>query len=62
LGDIAHIERGYQDPPAPKVRHNGHEVIALGISMARGGDIIALGKDLALASQNYATPYPQVLN
>ncbi|MBP8853357.1 MAG: efflux RND transporter permease subunit, partial [Moraxellaceae bacterium] len=38
LGDIARIERGYQDPPAPKVRHDGREVIALGISMARGGD------------------------
>lgn len=58
LGDIAHIERGYQDPPAPKVRHNGKEVIALGISMARGGDIIALGKDLALASQKLRETLP----
>ena len=46
LGDIAKIERGYADPPTPKVRHNGKEVIALGISMAKGGDIIALGKQL----------------
>ncbi|MBH1972238.1 MAG: efflux RND transporter permease subunit [Moraxellaceae bacterium] len=58
LGDIAHVERGYQDPPAPKVRHNGKEVIALGISMARGGDIIALGKDLALASQKLRATLP----
>ena len=58
LGDIAHIERGYQDPPAPKVRHNGKEVIALGISMARGGDIITLGKDLALASQKLRETLP----
>ena len=58
LGDIAHIERGYQDPPAPKVRHNGKEVIGLGISMARGGDIIALGKDLALASQKLRETLP----
>ena len=46
LGDIAEIQRGYVDPPAVKVRHQGKEVIALGVSMAKGGDIIALGKSL----------------
>lgn len=46
LGDIADVKRGYVDPPAVKVRHQGKEVIALGISMAKGGDIIALGKAL----------------
>lgn len=46
LGDIAEIKRGYVDPPAVKVRHQGREVIALGVSMAKGGDIIALGKAL----------------
>ena len=46
LGDIAEIKRGYSDPPSPKVRHQGHEVIALGVSMAKGGDIISLGKSL----------------
>jgi multidrug efflux pump len=46
LGDIAEIKRAYVDPPQVKVRHQGHEVIALGISMARGGDIIQMGKAL----------------
>src|SRR4051812_45029004 len=46
LGDIAEIKRGYVDPPAVKVRHDGKEVIALGVSMAKGGDIIRLGKSL----------------
>jgi len=46
LGDIAQVQRGYVDPPVVKVRHQGHEVIALGVSMAKGGDIIALGKAL----------------
>ena len=50
LGDIADITRGYVDPPQVKVRHDGHEVIALGVSMAKGGDIIALGKALREAS------------
>ncbi len=46
LGDIAEVKRGYIDPPGVKVRHQGKEVIALGVSMTRGGDIIALGKSL----------------
>ncbi|MGJ7603664.1 efflux RND transporter permease subunit [Variovorax sp. LT1R20] len=50
LGDIAEIHRGYVDPPAVKVHHQGKEVIALGVSMAKGGDIIALGKALKVAT------------
>jgi len=50
LGDIAEIHRGYIDPPAVKVHHQGKEVIALGVSMAKGGDIIALGKALKAAT------------
>ena len=46
LGDIADIGLGYEDPPAVLVRHNGKDSIALGISMAKGGDIIALGEAL----------------
>jgi multidrug efflux pump subunit AcrB len=50
LGDIATIERGFVDPPTVKVRHQGREVIALGVSMAKGGDIIALGKALMVST------------
>jgi len=46
LGDIAEVKRGYSDPPDVKVRANGKQVIAIGVSMAKGGDIIALGKGL----------------
>jgi multidrug efflux pump subunit AcrB len=46
LGDLATIRRDYADPPAVMVRHQGRDVIALGVSMAPGGDIIALGKAL----------------
>lgn len=49
LGDIAEIRRGYVDPPTVKVRHDGREVIALGVSMTKGGDIIRLGKALKAA-------------
>jgi multidrug efflux pump len=46
LSDIAEVKRGFVDPPTVKVRHQGKEVIALGVSMTKGGDIIALGKSL----------------
>lgn len=46
LGDFARVYRGYQDPPKSKMRFNGKEVIGLGISMEKGGNIIALGKNL----------------
>ena len=49
LGDVADIVRAYQDPPGVLVRHDGVDSIALGISMAKGGDIIALGKALKLS-------------
>jgi multidrug efflux pump len=46
LGDIAHVYRGYVDPPVAKVRYLGQEAVVLAVSMARGGDILQLGKDL----------------
>ncbi|MEO7160414.1 MAG: efflux RND transporter permease subunit, partial [Polaromonas sp.] len=46
LGDIAQIQRGYVDPPSVKVHHQGKEVIALGVAMTKGGDIIKLGQSL----------------
>ena len=46
LGDMAQIRRGYVEPATVKVRHQGQSVIALGVSMAKGGDIIALGQAL----------------
>ncbi len=58
LADIAEIRRAYVDPPAVKVRHQGKEVLALGISMVRGGDIIQLGKALGGASAGIQRDLP----
>jgi multidrug efflux pump len=44
LGEIAEVRRAVVDPPQVLVRHQGKPVIAVGVSMAKGGDIIALGK------------------
>ena len=58
LGDIAEIKREYVDPPLLKVRHQGKQVIALGVSMSKGGDIIALGKALAVATEKIDATLP----
>ncbi len=58
LGDIADIRQAYVDPPAVKVRYQGKEVIALGVSMAKGGDIIRLGKALKLAAGQIGRELP----
>jgi len=47
LGDFATVKRGYQDPPANKMRYNGKEVIGLGVSMEKGGNIITMGQGLS---------------
>ena len=46
LGDIATVKRGTIDPPGTTVRYGGKPALAIGVTMARGGDIIVLGKAL----------------
>ena len=63
LGDIATISRGYVDPPRERMRAGvsgdaGREVIGLGITMAKGGDIIRLGRALAQAEQRLLRELP----
>ncbi|MBE7940057.1 efflux RND transporter permease subunit [Ramlibacter aquaticus] len=58
LGDLARVYRGFVDPPQVKVRHDGQEAIALGVSMAKGGDIIRLGKALGVASKRISAGLP----
>jgi multidrug efflux pump len=58
LGDIAQVKRGYVDPASVKVHHQGEPVIALGVSMAKGGDIIALGHALKAATARIEKQLP----
>ena len=63
LGDVAKIQRGYVDPPRDKMRAGhrgeaGREVIGLGVSMAKGGDIIDLGRALADAERRIEATLP----
>ena len=46
LKDVADIKRGYADPNQPQMRFEGVPAVGIGVSMQKGGDIIALGKHL----------------
>jgi multidrug efflux pump subunit AcrB len=58
LGDIADIKRGYVDPAQIKVRFQGQQIVALGVSMTKGGDIIAMGKALKAATEKIGATLP----
>lgn len=58
LEDVATIRRATVDPPSPFVRVNGRAVVALGVSMLKGGDIIALGRNLDAAIENIKVQLP----
>ncbi|WP_287369601.1 efflux RND transporter permease subunit, partial [Thauera sp.] len=47
LGDIATIQRGYEDPPGYLVRSRGEDAVLLGMVMAKGENGLELGKRLA---------------
>jgi len=46
IGDVADVRRGFNDPPAPRMRFMGEDAIGLAVSMKDGGDILVLGKAL----------------
>lgn len=58
LGDFATIKREYKNPPQDKMRFNGKEVIGLGISMEKGGNIIDLGKHLDVEMSSLKSKLP----
>jgi multidrug efflux pump len=46
IRDLAEVHRGFNDPPAPRMRFMGEEAIGLAVAMKPGGDILILGKAL----------------
>jgi len=44
LGDIATVQRGFQDPPVYTIRHNGEDVLMVGVVMTDDGNVVELGK------------------
>ncbi|MFM4831449.1 efflux RND transporter permease subunit [Aeromonas media] len=46
LGDFTTVRRGYEDPQTYTIRHNGQQVLMLGLSMTNDGNIVQLGEAL----------------
>jgi multidrug efflux pump subunit AcrB len=58
LGDFTTITRGYEDPPMYTVRHNGQQVLMIGITMTNDGNIVDLGKLIEKAVANIQGELP----
>ena len=58
LGDIATFHRGPQDPPTFVARYEGKPCIALGVVMAKGGNILELGHNLDAAMARLKADLP----
>ncbi|RON54887.1 efflux RND transporter permease subunit [Pseudomonas frederiksbergensis] len=46
IADVADVRRGFNDPPAPRMRFMAEDAIGLAVAMKDGGDILVLGKAL----------------
>jgi multidrug efflux pump len=58
LRDIAEIRRAPADPPQPMFRVNGRPAIGLAIAMRPGGDVLALGRNIAKAMKAATADLP----
>ncbi len=58
LGEIARVTRGPADPAQPIFRVNGHDAIGLAIAVRKGGDVLALGRNVAKAMTEIAAKLP----
>ena len=58
LGDIAHVTRGPADPAQPMFRVNGQDGIGLAIAMRKGGDVLALGRNVEHAMKEIKANLP----
>ncbi|MGY3868004.1 efflux RND transporter permease subunit [Aeromonas crassostreae] len=46
LGDFTTVHQGYEDPQSYSIRHNGQQVLMLGVVMTDDGNIVQLGEAL----------------
>ena len=59
LSDFATVTRDFEDPPTFTVRHNGQQVLMLGIAATKDGNIVTLGKAIeeTVAKLQHELPY-----
>ena len=58
LGDFTTVTRGHEDPPTYTVRHNGQQVLMLGITMTSDGNIVDLGAAIEKAVHKVQAELP----
>jgi len=58
LGDIASVSKGLVDPPERLFRYDGKEAVVLGVVMAKGGNVVAIGKELSAAMKGLEANLP----
>jgi len=58
LGDLVTVRRGYMDPPVEPIHHNGLPAVLLGVQMADGADITALGPVLKETVERFERDQP----
>ncbi|MCR8718362.1 efflux RND transporter permease subunit [Pseudomonas syringae] len=46
ISDLAEVHRGFNDPPAPRMRFMNEDALGLAVAMKDGGDILVLGRAL----------------
>jgi multidrug efflux pump len=59
MRDIAAVRRGLVDPPEFKMHFNGHEVIGLGITINKSGDVIQTGEQIEQTVARIRAELPQ---
>ena len=58
LGDIADVERGYEDPPTYLIRHDGEPALVLAVVMKDGWNGLVLGRALEAERAEIAARLP----
>jgi multidrug efflux pump len=58
LRDLATVTRSYEDPPSPLFRYNGQPAIGLAVGMVKGGNILEIGKSIALTMRRVEGDLP----
>ena len=58
LGDLAHITRGYVDPPQAIMHTSGVRSLGLAVNLREGGNVIALGEQVKGAIAQLESQYP----
>lgn len=58
LGDIAEVKRGYEEPASYLAYFNGQETVGVGVAMADGANVVALGQRLAAEVEAFRADLP----